>query len=68
MNGAKTQANVAIQLAQVAYSAAFYNITLQIQAAQDRTQQYANTLNITSQQSEACLSQLAQNLTAAGNS
>jgi hypothetical protein len=67
-NGDQTQANAAIQQVQAVYSAAFWNITLQIQAAKNSNQQYANSLSITSQQDQAFLSQRAQNLTAVGNS
>ena len=48
-NGDQTQANAAIHQVQAVYSAAFWNITLQIQAAKISSQQYANSLNITLQ-------------------
>jgi len=63
----QSQASSVSQTVQNVAQSSTQNIILQIQMAQERTQQYANTLNVTYQQAQACLNQHAQQYAAIAN-
>jgi len=58
----KTEATAAFQQLQVAANSTIKNITLQLQASKNYSEQIFNTLNIGYQQVQACLIQKVQGL------